>query len=451
MRSEGLRVAGQPSNARHRRVRTFLQSLALHAVAAPLLLLLGACAGLPPGTQTPADANRMERQILLTVEQTDFSALALTGEPSRRYLRRRGYGAAPPAIDRLLNQLAREYGIARKEGWPIRSLDVYCEVFEVPEGVELEVVLDRLRGDSRVDLAQPMNVFETLSSRYDDPYVDLQPAADELDVEQAHRLATGKGVLIAVIDTAVDSRHPELRGRISVNRDLVGLRRKAGAAEVHGTAVAGVIASATNNQEGIVGIAPDARIAALRACWPMSASSSGARCSSFTLAQALETAIDLGPALVNLSLTGPPDPLLSRLLDRAIERGIVVVAAEPASLDRAAFPASHPGVIVARTSFGARKEWSPYRLPAPAHEVLTTTPGAGYAFFSGTSFAAAHLSGVIALLIELEPQISIRRIADVLAQTAVYTDDNASINACFALEELMGVHACEPRIETAAF
>src|SRR5690606_21862937 len=114
-----------------------------------------------------------------------------------------------------------------------------------------------------------------------------------------------------------------------------------------------------NNREGIIGIAPDARIAALRACWPVNGSSSGAQCSSFTLAQALETAIELDPALVNLSLTGPTDPLLSRLLDEAMERGIVIVAAEPATLDAAVFPASHAGVIAARTSFGAQKELSP--------------------------------------------------------------------------------------------
>src|SRR5690606_19374023 len=119
----------------------------------------------------------------------------------------------------------------------------------------------------RVDLAQPMNVFGTLGSRYDDPYADLQPAALELGIEEAHTLATGKGVRVAVIDSAVDAEHPELEGRVRISRDVVDPRRRAAAGEVHGTAVAGIIASAANNRQGILGIAPDVEVAGLRACW----------------------------------------------------------------------------------------------------------------------------------------------------------------------------------------
>src|SRR5690606_16474316 len=238
--------------------------------------------------------------------------------------RRRGYGAPPPDVDRVLDQLAREHGLERKEGWPIRSLDVYCEVFVVPEGRDIEDVVERLQADSRVDLAQRMYLFQTLGSRYDDPSADLQPGAGGLGVEQAHTLATGKGVRVAVIDSGIDGEHPELAGRVAFARDVVQPRRRGATGEVHGTAVAGVIASAANNRQGIFGIAPDVEIAALRACWPAPSDLGRARCSSFTLAQALEIAIEIRSDVINLSLAGPSDPLLERLVGEAAAQGAVV-------------------------------------------------------------------------------------------------------------------------------
>ncbi len=114
-------------------------------------------------------------------------------------------------------------------------------------------------------------------------------------------------------------------------RNLVAEHPLARDGEIHGTAIAGIIASAVNNREGIIGVAPDVSIAALRACWAVVDDGLAAQCSSFSLAQALEVALGLQPNVINLSLAGPDDPLLSRLLDRAIERGIVVVTAHPAT------------------------------------------------------------------------------------------------------------------------
>lgn len=401
-------------------------------------VLLAACASIAP----PADGTA-EREVLLTVAQGPAASLSLTGPPASRYLRRRGYGAAPPEIDRLLDELAKEHGLTRKEGWPIRSLSVYCEVLVVPEGRDVADVVERLSADPRVGLAQRMHLFETLGG-YDDPLADLQPAALDLGIEAAHRLATGKGVRVAVIDSAVDSDHPELHGRVELRRDLVEPKRR-DAADVHGTAIAGIIASAANNHEGIVGVAPDARIDALRACWPHPADPSRARCSSFTLAKALEIALGERPDVINLSLTGPRDPLLEQLLDEAAARGIVIVAAEaPGTAPGLSFPSSHPAALVARSSIGAGEGF-----PAPADEILTTTPGAGYGFFSGTSLAAAHLSGIVALLLERAPGMDAASIAAVLGRTIVERDRGETVSACHALEALTDVTVCGV-VQTAA-
>ncbi|HEY8521882.1 MAG TPA: S8 family serine peptidase [Gammaproteobacteria bacterium] len=418
--------------------------LALAAGIALLAAVLAGCGSSPPAPVAPASrvhADGIERRILLTVRQPASTALGLAGETKSRYLRRRGYGPTP-AVERLLNQIAHEHGLERVEGWPVASLDVYCEVFEVPPDKSVDDVIEALSADPRVDLAQRVNLFRTLVTDYDDPYAPLQPAVALLGIETAHRLATGKGVTVAVVDSGVDARHPELRGRVRIARNFVGGVPTSRFAEVHGTAVAGVIASAANNSEGIVGVAPDVSIASLRACWPVAPDSPESQCSSFSLAQALELAIELEPEVVNLSLAGPADPLLERLLDELIGRGVVVVAAEPDEWAPNAFPASHERVIVAGASGDREAPHARYAVAAPAEEILTTTPHGGYAFLSGNSLAAAHVTGVIALLLESDGSLGVERIVDLLTATSgSVADGKACVNAGRALEQLVALRA----------
>jgi subtilisin family serine protease len=416
--------------------------------------LLAGCAS-STGTRTDESAAAAQltasRQILVTVRQPATLAAGLTGAPNQRYLQRR-YGPSP-TVDRVLTQLAHEHDLRRVEGWPIQSLDVYCEVLSVPEGRDVAEVIAALNRDPRVDLAQRMNLFTTQTAKYDDPYLELQSAATEMDVERAHELATGRGVSVAIIDSAIDADHPDLRGSVRLARNLVTEHPSARGGEIHGTAVAGVIASSVNNREGIIGVAPDVSIAALRACWAVSDVGAAAQCSSFSLARALELALELQPNLINLSLSGPDDPLLSRLLDRVIERGIVVVTAYPATSESSyAFPSSHARVLTAHSSRVRVNSDSPFTLAAPATEVLTTTPGSGYAFLSGNSLAAAHTTGVIALLMERQPDIDAERIAAILTATTTYSAGHASINACRAVARLAGSESClEPAAASTRF
>lgn len=414
---------------------------------AALLLAAGMLAGCASSTAVRNSVSAEEteavaaRQILITVHQPATLATGLTGAPNQRYLQRR-YGPSP-SVDRVLTQLAHEHGLRRTDGWAIQSLDVYCEVLTVPEELDVRDVLAALNDDPRIDLAQHMNLFNTQSSKYDDPYLELQSAATTMEVERAHELATGRGVSIAIIDSGIDADHPDLRGSVRLARDLAGGHPLGRSGEIHGTAIAGVIASAVNNREGIIGVAPDVNIAALRACWAVADGAVAAQCSSFSLARALEVALGLQPNVINLSLAGPEDPLLSRLLDRVIERGIVVVTAHPASAASAvAFPSSHPGVLAAHSSLVAVNSTSPYTLAAPADEVLTTTPDAGYAFLTGNSLAAAHTTGVVALLMEREPDLDAERIAAILTATTTYASGSASINACRAVARLGGSASC---------
>ncbi len=416
-----------------------------------LALLASACATSVPRAAHDDDGTAAaSREILVTVRQPESLALGLTGTPSQRYQQRR-YGPTP-SVDRILSRLAHEHSLERVEGWPIQTLSVYCEVLAVPEGRSVDAVIAELANDPRVELVQRMHVFDTQTSSFDDPYVDLQSAAAALDLEDAHALATGRGVSVAIIDSAVDGNHPELRGRVRLARDLVGDAHRAPRdGEIHGTAIAGIIASAMNNREGIVGVAPDVGIAALRACWSVAPDSVAAKCSTFSLARALEVAIELRPNVINLSLAGPEDPLLSRLLDEIVARGIIVVSALPETrTSELPFPASHPKVLAAHATSDAPGA-SPFEVAAPATDVLTTTPGDGYAFLSGNSLAAAHATGVIALLLEREPKIDADRVAALLTETTTHSPGGNSINACRALERLSGTTLCTHGVRLVRF
>lgn len=323
------------------------------------------------------------------------------GDPVEHYHRPRDYGPGAN-VEPVLNALAKEYGIVRATGWPMRSLSVHCEVFTVPAGTDAAAIAARLAQDPRVDSAEPLRRFQTLTAA-PKSYRSLQHSLDELDIDRAHALSRGRGVRIAVIDSGVDATHPDLYGAVQTRRDFASST----AAAPHGTEVAGVIAARGDHGEGIVGVAPDAELLDLHACWGDGGSNSPASCDSYSLAQALDFAVTSAADVINLSLAGPQDALLARLLAVAEARAICVVVAAPPTNDSAhGFPASVPSVIVVSMSdAGARIGATAVR--APGTDVLTTFPGGRYDYASGSSLAAAHVSGVVALaraLHRLDPQ-----------------------------------------------
>jgi subtilisin family serine protease len=346
---------------------------------------------------------------------------------------------APPAIwGSNTAALAQTYRLRTVYSWTLSSLGEQCVVFEVTGGREVGDVVRRLASDPRVDSVQPIETFEVLAEArpWNDPYAHLQHSAEALHLQQAHRWATGKGVRVAIVDTGVDLDHPDLRGRVVKAQNFVDRGERSFTTDFHGTAVAGVIAAAANNEVGIVGVAPQAEIYALKACWQQPAGAREAVCNSYTLAKAVDFAIAQGAQVLNFSLAGPPDVLLARLINVALERGIVVVAAAPSKPDARSFPASLQGVIGIS---GSDPPGSPARyLAAPAVDILTTVPHASYDFFSGSSLAAAQASGVAALLLERNPRLKPAELAALFRKTAHLSQ----IDACAALASAAGTGSC---------
>jgi subtilisin family serine protease len=363
--------------------------------------------------------------------------------------------APPGLLASATAELERTYGLRTLYSWLMGSLGEQCVVFEVPGKRAVQDVARRLSSDPRVKSVQGIETFEVLAegpkSPWNDPYANLQHGADELHLQQAHRWATGKGVRIAVIDTGVDLDHPDLRGRVVKAQNFVDRGERTFTTDVHGTAMAGVIAAAANNEVGIVGVAPQAELYALKACWQQPPGAREAVCNSYTLAKAVDFAIVQGAQVLNFSLAGPPDPLLERLIRLALERGIVVVAAAPSGNAARAFPASLQGVIGIAGSAPAEagngpphEARSPF-LEAPGVDILTTVPHGSYDFLSGSSLAAAQVSGVAALLLERNPKLTPAQLADLFRRTARRTPADTGpgqIDACAALASAAGTGPC---------
>ncbi|OOG56573.1 S8 family serine peptidase [Rhodanobacter sp. C03] len=380
-----------------------------------------------------------QRDIVLAVANPLESPSTNAGSSLLGYAAPRYYGAGQRAASTLA-ALKKSYGLREVTGWPIKALSVYCVVFEPPPGMTQEALLKALAKDDRVQLAQPLNEYSVYAERsqdahqYNDPYVNLQRGFVETDAALAQNISQGNGVHIAIVDTGVDMTHLDLQGRIRDTHNLVDDDASAFNHDSHGTEVAGVIAANADNHQGIVGIAPKAMLSVYKACWYQPAPNAGARCNSFTLAKALAAVLDTDARIVNLSLGGPPDPLLNLLLAKLLSQDRIVIAAMPPDGTVDGFPNNVPGVIVVRES-GASTA-APGVLSAPGNDILTTQPGGGYDFTSGSSMAAAHVSGIAALLLSLAPRLDAHAVHDILLRSSKVSDGTLEVNAASAVDAL---------------
>jgi hypothetical protein len=396
--------------------------------------------------ETAADEQRL---IVLAVDNGEVVG------PPRPASTRPGYGVgtytASAAARTTMSALAREYGLTEVAAWPIEVLKMHCAVLRIPAESTRDTLLQKLTQDARVRLAQPMNGFVPRAQTYNDPYLAMQRGFQSIDAGDAQQFSRGEKIRVAVIDTGVDARHPDFGGRVIVQRNFVDRDAARFGLDKHGTAVAGVISASANNKEGIVGVAPGVEIIALKACWQID-NTDAAHCNSLTLAQALAAAIAERAQIVNLSLTGPRDPLLNALVAAGSSRGVLYVGAAPSDSPAGSFPGEAPGVIPVdmAESAGVRNGV----LRAPGRDVVTLMPGGHYDFVSGPSLATAHVSGAVALLLARNSKLDRNTIYRLLTQSEGRTVDsagNAPINACAALAGMLQRVSCpSPRAAAAA-
>jgi predicted small secreted protein len=423
--------------------RLFLLALVCFALAA--------CASNTPHGTLPVaqdvSAEHAQLLIMLRAPPQHFQPASVYGGSYRS-------STDEAARRRIARQLAREHNLILIDDWPMPSLGLDCFVMRAAEGVSTTALADLLAKDSRVESAQAMQLFHVLgrpeadqsdvrqADKKGDPLYTLQPAASRWHLSQLHEIATGKGVTIAEIDSGVDSAHPDLQGQVVQTQNFIDDNPYH--PEKHGTEVAGIMVAHEGNGLGIAGIAPDAHLLALRACWEDPARNASAVCSSFTLAKALQFVMESRASVLNMSLAGPNDRLLERLLDAAMARHITVVSAVDENMPDGGFPASYPGVLaVAGDQAGHGPSGTLY---APSRDIPATVPGGAWDFVTGSSFAAAQVSGLVALMRELSPEITVAHLHDAMkpeTTLGLTIQRPAMIDACAAVARASGHCACD--------
>jgi subtilisin family serine protease len=278
-------------------------------------------------------------------------------------------------------------------------------------GLQGEADIQTASPNYRFKLAQAAGVSTAAVDGFSQQYV---PA--KLHLPQAHRLSTGQGVLVAIIDTGIDRLHPEIAGAIAGTFDAIGAREPP---DAHGTAIAGAIIA----HGRLVGAAPAARILAIRAFTTVGPD---AEATTMTVVRSIEYAMAQGARVINMSFAGARDPVIGRSLAQARRKGIVLVAAAGnAGPDSAPlYPAADPNVIAVSATdvddhlLDVSNRGRQIALAAPGVDVLLPAPGARYQIATGTSFAAAHVAGIAALMIAKNPQLAPEQVRHILAATA---------------------------------
>lgn len=265
-------------------------------------------------------------------------------------------------------------------------------------------------------LSDPAAVRATPAPRRELP---PQYVVDKLRLGDVHKLARGNAVRIAVIDSGVDVGHPELRGAVAGLYDALG---EEFIPHAHGTAMAAAIVA----QGQLQGVAPASRLLVARA-FSGRASSASASGTSLHIMAAIEWAVNQGARVINLSFAGPEDRLISRGLAGVAAKGVIAVAAAGNGGPGAAplFPGADPNVIAVTATdaddkiFARANRGAYIAVAAPGVDVLAAEPQGRYAFSSGTSIAAAHVSGLVALVLEKRPDLDLVGARRLLTESAI--------------------------------
>jgi subtilisin family serine protease len=325
-----------------------------------------------------------------------------------------------------LDALARRHRLNRIAA---QRLDLTASTlvrWSIPDGRPVREVVRRLAADRGVRSAQPNYVYR-LQQDAAQPYGDpAQYVLAKLRLPQAHALTQGERVAVAVIDSGIDTSHPELAGAVAETFDALGDPAQAStpasppaSPHAHGTGIAGAIVAHAR----LMGVAPRAQVLAVRAFNP---SGAGAQGNTFGILTGMEWALGKGARVINMSFAGPKDPLLARALAAAHGKGVVLIAAmgNAGAASPPLFPAADPNVIAVSATdaqdkiFAASNRGAHVALSAPGVDILAPAPGESYQVVSGTSFAAAHVSGIAALILERNPGLSPDGLRRVLFATA---------------------------------
>jgi len=316
-----------------------------------------------------------------------------------------------------IEALQRRHRLTRLETQTFQLSGTTLMRWRIPDRRSVGSVVRALQAERVVTSVQPNYLF-TLQGE-GQAVTEGDPAQYELaklHLPQAHAMAKGDNVPVAVIDSGVDAQHPELAGAVSQSYDALS---SPFSPHKHGTAIAGLIAA----HGKLMGAAPAAHLLAIRA---FDGAGAGAEGTTFNILKGLDWATANGARVINMSFAGPSDPAIHRSLAAAHKKGIVLVAAAGNAGPQSPplYPAADPNVIAVTATdaddklFAQANRGRYVALAAPGAQILVAIPDDKYEVSSGTSYSAAEVSGIVALILERQPNLSPDRVRDILLATA---------------------------------
>jgi subtilisin family serine protease len=325
-------------------------------------------------------------------------------------------GLASNTSPRALDELAQRHRLTSVESHDIPLVGTTYHRWRIADGRSDSDVIRALEADGVVRHAQPNYRFTLAQAPVPAPApaqvpaptagaerdAGAQYAAAKLRLGEAHRFATGEKVLVAVIDSAINTSHPEIIDAVADRFDAIA---PIGAANPHGTGMAGAIVARAR----LMGTAPNVRLLAIRAF-----NGEGDKSEATTLSTGIDWAVAHGARVINMSFAGPYDPDIARGLAAAKQKGVVLIAAAGNAGPKSPplYPAADKNVIAVTAIdadnrlLSAAIRGKHVAVAAPGVDVLVPAPGRTYQLTTGTSVAAAEVSGIAALLVELKPSIT---------------------------------------------
>jgi len=330
-------------------------------------------------------------------------------------------------------------------------------VYKVPEGETVEEALAKLRKDPNVVYAEPNYIYRAFGTSakrtVNDPKFGELWGMTKIQAPQAWDVTTGKSdVLVAVIDTGVDYNHPDLQGQVVKGPDFGNNDSDPMDDQGHGTHVAGTIAALGDNGKGVVGVAYNTKILAIKV---LGSDGSG---DMAAIAKGILKAQEMGAKVINMSLGGEQDArTIKDAVDQVTAKGsLVVVAAGNENTTRDTYPAAYPNVLSVGASDKSdrRSSFSNYGtyvdVAAPGTGILSTTEK-DYKSHDGTSMASPHVAGVAALLLTQKADLSPQQLRGILEAsgdpTTGFKNGITRLNAMKALAMVQRGELPEPRPE----
>jgi subtilisin family serine protease len=323
-----------------------------------------------------------------------------------------------------ISAIETRFRLTRLDVQPIPLLGTTLYRYRVPDRISVARAVRALEGDQRIAFVQPNYLFAMQQQPGGDnataappaKYDPAQYAVGKMRLMEAHAIAKGDDVRVAVIDSGVDPDQPELAGAIVDRFDTLS---SPFAPHMHGTAIAALIAGHSR----LMGSAPAARILAVRAFDP---AGNAAEATTFSIIRAIDWSVTQNARIINMSFAGPADPGIHRALEAAHKKNVVLIAAagNAGAKSPPLYPAADPNVIAVTATdandqlFQGSNRGRHVAVAAPGVDILIAVPNGGYQVSTGTSFSAAEVSGIVALMLQRKSDLTPAVVRDILLATA---------------------------------